>query len=309
MYRRQLTAVPRSWGVLLALASTSRFADRAARLTALGDRATLAAVGADAAAVVSTYPLASQVLGRLRRRGQLTVPAVTYLTDLSVHPLWIADGIHTHLALHDVAAGEAVERGAHDVRVVAPAVAPMFTDLMPASALSDARARWGLPATAPLALIVAGAWGVGSVERASHDVAATGLAVPVVACGHNDALRRRLNRSGRTIALGWVDDMAALMRSCQVVVQNAGGLSSLEALAAGTPVITYRCLPGHGRSNADALDRAGWAPWIRTPDELAAGLRQALAGPARFAPVAARAETVITELAASLPVGTAAVPA
>jgi UDP-N-acetylglucosamine:LPS N-acetylglucosamine transferase len=308
-YHRQLIAAPQTWGWLLRLAGTSRFARHAAQLTTPADRAVLDAVGGDATAVVSTYPLASQVLGRLRRQGRLAAPVVTYLTDMSVHPLWTADGVDVHLAIHADPARQAKEHGAHDVRVVAPAVAPAFTRPMPGSALSQARERWGLPPTAPIALVVAGSWGVGFVEQASHDIAATGLATPVVACGHNDVLRRRLNRSGEIIALGWVQDMASLMRGCQVVVQNAGGLSSLEALTAGVPVVTYRCLPGHGRTNAEALHRAGWVPWIRSAADLATGLMRAIDGPHRFDAAPGLPETVIADLAATTPTHLPAAPA
>lgn len=291
LYRRQLTAAPRTWGWLLALAQRS--ASSAARLTALADAATLDAVGDGAAAVVSTYPLASQVLGRLRRQGRLAAPVVTYLTDLSVHPLWVADGVDVHLALHDDPARQAKEHGAGDVRVVAPAVAPAFSE----PSAGSVRQRYRLPGTAPLALVVAGAWGVGPVERAAADIAATGLAVPVVACGRNDALRRRIRRAGHGVALGWVDDMASLVRDCRVVVQNAGGLSSLEALAAGRPVVTYRCLPGHGRTNAEVLDRIGWVPWIRDAADLEARLRLAMTAPCPFAPAAPSPESVLAEIA------------
>jgi UDP-N-acetylglucosamine:LPS N-acetylglucosamine transferase len=71
------------------------------------------------------------------------------------------------------------------------------------------------------------------------------------------------------------------------VIQNAGGLSSLEALASGLPVISYRCLPGHGSTNAAALETAGWAPWARRPDDLPGMLAAALAGPPRTPPVLA----------------------
>jgi Monogalactosyldiacylglycerol (MGDG) synthase len=267
VYRRQLELAPRSWGWVLAAGRHRSLAG----VTALADAATLRCVGTGAAAVLSTYPLASQVLGRLRRRGLLAAPTITYLTDMSVHPLWIADGIGTHLAIHAEPAAQARALGAADVHVVAPVVDPAFTP----GPGSD-RERWGLPHGAPLALIVAGAWGVGEIEKAACDVAATGLAVPVVACGLNDRLRRRLESADFAVPLGWIDDMPALLRTCQVVVQNAGGLSSLEALHAGIPVLTYRSLPGHGRSNAEALERAGWAPWLRTVDELARGLRKAL---------------------------------
>jgi UDP-N-acetylglucosamine:LPS N-acetylglucosamine transferase len=93
-----------------------------------------------------------------------------------------------------------------------------------------------------------------------------------VVCGRNAALRRRLAAGGRVIALGWVDDMPSLLRAADVVVQNAGGLTSLEAMASGIPVVSYRCLPGHGSANAAVLQRLGLAVWPRTPAELTAVL-------------------------------------
>ncbi|MEU9154735.1 hypothetical protein AB0D59_30285 [Streptomyces sp. NPDC048417] len=76
------------------------------------ERRTVRALAPDTRAVVSTYPGASQVLGALRRRGLLTVPAFTYLTDLSVHALWVAPGIDAHLAVHPVPAAQAHAQGA-----------------------------------------------------------------------------------------------------------------------------------------------------------------------------------------------------
>ncbi|MFI5911698.1 hypothetical protein [Dactylosporangium sp. NPDC051541] len=278
-YHRQLTTAPRTWGWLLAAAGAG--ASTAARLTAMTDQALLAAIGPDTTAVVSTYPLASQALGRLREQGRLHIPVCTYLTDLSVHPLWIHPGVDVHIGLHDDTARQAKELGATDVRVTAPAVAPGFTPGPTA-------------AGRPRALIVAGAWGIGAVERAAADIAATGVADPVVLCGRNERLRRRVGHR----KTGWVDDMPALLRTGHVVVQNAGGLSSLEALSAGLPVLTYRCIPGHGRTNAAVLDRIGWVPWIRDRGELADGLRRALTDPPRFAPAPGRPEDVVAELAA-----------
>jgi UDP-N-acetylglucosamine:LPS N-acetylglucosamine transferase len=73
--------------------------------------------------------------------------------------------------------------------------------------------------------------------------------------------------------------MPALLRACDVVVQNAGGLSSLEAMATGLPVITHRPVPGHGVTNAAALDAAGLAMWVRRPELLAPVLSDVLDGP------------------------------
>ncbi|MFF3468499.1 MGDG synthase family glycosyltransferase [Streptomyces sp. NPDC001984] len=86
----------------------------------------LRALRPDVGAVVSTYPGASRVLGSLRLKGRLAVPVVTYLTDFSVHPLWVADGVDIHLAAHAVPADQARAAGARDVRVCGPVTDPRF---------------------------------------------------------------------------------------------------------------------------------------------------------------------------------------
>jgi len=228
--------------------------------------------------VLSTYPLASQALGRLRVQGRLAAPVVTFLTDMSVNPLWIADGVDLHLALHEVAAASARRLSGSFVEVCRPAVRPAFHPTTDPGEPARTRARYGLPERGRVALVVAGSWGVGEVAESAMDLAATGLVTPVTVCGRNERLRERLIRSGTGVPLGWVDDMPALIRASDVVVQNAGGLTSLEAMAAEVPVITYRCLPGHGATNARALHDAGLATWVRRPDELASVLSDIVDG-------------------------------
>jgi glycosyltransferase involved in cell wall biosynthesis len=109
-------------------------------------------------------------------------------------------------------------------------------------------------------------------------------------CGTNDELRRTLVARELGVALGWVDDLAPLMRACDVVVQNAGGLSSLEAMACGTPVLSYRCLPGHGQTNAAALATAGLADWPRDPADLATTLARLLDAPPAEVPALVTAD-------------------
>ncbi|SEE96534.1 UDP-N-acetylglucosamine:LPS N-acetylglucosamine transferase [Streptomyces sp. 3213] len=238
----------------------------------------LRALPADTGAVVSTYPGASRVLGSLRLAGRLTVPVLTYLTDFSVHPLWVADGVDVHLALHAVPAAQARAAGAYDVRVCGPVVDPRFHPV-DATERTAARTRFGLPSNAPLALLVAGSWGVGPVRQVARELRDCGAAVPVVVCGRNEELAAQLRADGIEHVHGWVDDMPGLMHAADVLVQNAGGLTSLEAFAAGLPVASYGCIPGHGLTNASALDQAGVAAWIQDPAQLKHVLAELIDGP------------------------------
>jgi UDP-N-acetylglucosamine:LPS N-acetylglucosamine transferase len=66
------------------------------------------------------------------------------------------------------------------------------------------------------------------------------------------------------------------MADADCVIQNAGGITSLEALAVGTPILTYRPIPGHGVTNAQALHRAHRIPYVTSCEALASALRGAL---------------------------------
>lgn len=283
LYVLELRTAPRSWGWLLRRLEHSHGSGRivmhaAGWLGARPLRRILAAGGRPPAAIVSTYPLASQLIGGMRRRHELDCPALTYLTDLSVHSLWVAEGVDRHLALHQVSAAQARRHGAIGVTVTAPAVRPQFSQAERFVGRTEARRRWGLPIGPPLTLVMAGSLAVGQVEQTARDIVAGGAAVPVVTCAADRGLRARLHAVPGVVALGWVDDVAGLMSAVDVVGQNAGGLSSLEAIVHRLPVISYRPLPGHGEANAAALRDAELAELAESPGQLTTLLSRAVRG-------------------------------
>ena len=228
--------------------------------------------------VVSTYPLASQALGYLRERGELTTPVVTILTDPAAHRTWVHTGVDWHLTITEATA----EHGSMTYGVPMYASGPLVPERFGRhcdTGRAALRRELGLPLDTPLALLVTGSLGLGNVVSSARDVRDTGVATPVVLCGHNGRLRRSLAGEPGIVALGWRDDVPNLMAAADVLVHNAGGLSFTEALTAGLPAVSYACLPGHGRANAEVLDRAGLAPWAHTPAALADALRTQLRRP------------------------------
>ncbi|WP_410812876.1 glycosyltransferase [Micromonospora sp. 067-2] len=301
-YAGQLSTAPATWSWLLSLTAGARTSAQVNRisLSAAASRM-LAAIGPEPAAVISTFPLASQVLGRLRLDGRLRAPAVAVLTDPSVHPLCVANGIDLHLAPGRACARE-VPPGVRTVPVAA-LVDPAFRLARGPFEKAAARRRLGLPADERLAVVVSGSWGVGDVVSMVRDVGASSGLLPVVACGRNERLRRQLSKMGDSIPLGWVSNMPQLLRAGDVVVHNAGGLTCREAMASGVPVISYRCLPGHGTANATVLAAAGLSPWPRTPDELTAELLRTVDGTTTLARRAAVAAEAVSTNAADVIAG------
>ena len=226
------------------------------------------AAGADA--VVSTYPLASQTLGDLRRDGRVPATSVTYLTDPAAHALWCHPDIDLHLTVTRATAQDAARYG-----VTAQVAGPLCT---PRSSRPGRRhtlrAELGISPDTPVALLSAGSLGIGDVPGTVAAIRHHPRAHAVVLCGRNDGLRRQLQGVARVSPLGWRDDVADLMAAADLLVHNAGGLSLTEALVAGLPAVTYLPIPGHGRANAAVLERAGVASWPRDPRQLAEVIEQ-----------------------------------
>jgi UDP-N-acetylglucosamine:LPS N-acetylglucosamine transferase len=232
--------------------------------------------GADA--VVSVYNLSSQALGRLREAGRLRTPVVTYVTDPGAHPYWVHPAVDLHLAVLPATARALEAWGAPRTALVRPLVADRVRQ--PPPPREETRRRLGLPTDARVALVSAGSWAAGDVERTVELLARSTAAVPVTLCGRDEDLRRRLAARGVGVPLGWTDDVPALMAAADVLVDNAGGLTCWEALARGLPVVVFRPLPGHGRFNARALQATGCAAWARSAGELVALVAQDGGGPA-----------------------------
>lgn len=251
----------------------------------------------DYSAAVSTYPLASQVLGQLRRRGLAPMPLVTYLTDPAAHRSWIHSDIDVHLTVTAATA----ERGAAAYGIPMTAAGPLvpsrFAVPVPPRRVRELRTELGLPEGRPVALLVAGSLGLGDVVSSTEHVIAAGL-VPVVLCGRNERVRGQVAAVRGAVALGWRDDVHELMAVADVLVHNAGGLSFTEALVAGLPAVSYRCIPGHGQANAAVLQEGGIAPWAHSPTELAAALHSQLALGRRPACLADPAQVVLALLPA-----------
>ncbi len=217
-------------------------------------------------AIVSVYPLASLVLGRMRRKKLLRVPVLTYLTDFAVHSLWVHRGIDRHLAVSEISAAGAQSRGGKDAYARGPLVGDRFRV---AEYDRDAmRSSLGLDPDDRAVLVVAGSWGIGDVVATVEAIGKTGEFHPITVCGRDEKLRAELDERGFGTVIGWTDQMPALMTAADALVENAGGLTCMEAFAAGLPVITYLPIAGHGKENAELMARAGVNRYARSEPAL-----------------------------------------
>ena len=233
--------------------------------------------------VVSTYPGTTLLLGELRARGLLRVPAVAAITDLAALRSWTHPAVDLHLITHPESSAEV--RGlapASEIRAVSGFTSPGFErELDPARA----RADLGLPAGGPVIVVSGGGWAVGDLSGAI----AEGLGVPgasvVCLAGRNDEVRDTLEREfaaePRVRILPFTDRIAELFAAADVLVHSTAGLTVLEALISGCRVISYGWGHGHVRVNNRAFARFGLAQVAGDRAQLRAALERAVAEPRR----------------------------
>ena len=281
-YRVQLRFFPWTYGVEYFVFTKVPFARGIARagLAALGARPLSRLIArVDPDLIVSTHPAVTSVVGFLRRRGRVTVPAVATITDLGVHPFWAHRGVDLHLVMHESCLAP-VERvaGRGSARVAGPIVAPAFRAALERK---DARRALDLPEDGPVAVVSGGGWGVGDVEGAARAALAVEDATVVCICGRNDLLRGRLEtvfaNEPRARVLGFTDRMSELLAAADVLVDSTVGLTCLEALTISCPLIVHGAPPGHSRDSARAFARLGLAELAESTADLEAALRRTLA--------------------------------
>jgi UDP-N-acetylglucosamine:LPS N-acetylglucosamine transferase len=131
-----------------------------------------------------------------------------------------------------------------------------------------------------MVVVSGGSWAIGDLARTVEVLAQTGRFTPVVLCGRDTALQARIEAAGG-IGMGWIDDVPALLAAADALVDNAGGLTCMEAFAVGTPVVSFRPIAGHGRHNAAEMQRAGVSRYPRSASGLVALLDSMVTTPER----------------------------
>nr|WP_067587026.1 WS/DGAT domain-containing protein [Amycolatopsis rubida] len=232
--------------------------------------------------VLSTYPMGTAGLAWLRRKGKLRVPIGAWVSDFAPHPFWVYGAADLTMVMHDVAVAPALRSSpsAH-VGVSAPPVRAVFRP----GDQTAARQELGLPPDAFVPLVSCGSLGFGEIETTVRELLAADPSVaPIAICGRNDPAAARLRALGepRLHVVGWTDQPERYTLAADVVVTNAGGATSLEALACGRPVLMHHPIAAHGKANARLMAAAGLALVSAKDGELAETVRGLLAEPERL---------------------------
>jgi UDP-N-acetylglucosamine:LPS N-acetylglucosamine transferase len=241
--------------------------------------------------VVSVLPVVNGLLAELSKDVEVV------LTDWhSVHRFWVAQGVGHYTAPTASARQDCIRFGASAlaVDVVGIPVRGAFTE----AALQQPQKHQQFTL-----LMMVGAEGSPRAVENLRELAQLDLdAQIVVVCGRNEQLRQQVEALPARLnvkALGFVEDIATLMRSADILVTKAGGLTLAEAFCCGVPVVVYDVLPGQEAGNLDyALSQSAVAH-SSSPRQLAEIVRQLDADSSRRAALASSGRRLVRPDAAT----------
>jgi processive 1,2-diacylglycerol beta-glucosyltransferase len=304
-YRVQLRFMPWTYTLvywLLEHVAPIRFSARR-MLWLLGSRPLARCIAEhDPDVIVSTYPAVTVVLARLRRTKVVDCPTVATITDLTGLFFWAQPGIDMHLVMYGQSLSS-VERiaGQGSVRLVRPLISADF--LGPRCPL-QARRALGLPEQGRMVVVSGGGWGVGDIQGAVRELANMEEVSSIVClAGRNEQLESKLRsafaQEPRVTVYGFTDKMPQLLAAADVLVHSTGGVTCLEAKAAGTPVVSYGLPVGHARLNTRAMATLELLRLANNVDELREHVRASFAETGDGAGAGAPAEGSLQELLVS----------
>jgi processive 1,2-diacylglycerol beta-glucosyltransferase len=229
----------------------------------------------EAGIVVSTFPGYGPIFKRAVRKFNLRLPFATIITDsISINSIWLESPSDAYFVPNEPTAKVLEKKGAPRAKIrVTGFPVPLFFATPPVKPreVPPSDGIWKI-------LYMVNSEGNEALETARGLLALENIALTVT-CGRDKNLALRIqnlaDEMGRLIeVLGWVSEMPYLIRRSHLLIGKAGGATVQEAMAAHTPMVVTKVVPGQEEGNARLLVERGAGVVATTPAAVAQSVRR-----------------------------------
>lgn len=213
--------------------------------------------------VIVATEVAACELAVLARRARITdARVVAVITDHEAEPVWVKPEVAAYAVADEDVRAQLCSWGtpADKIEVCGIPTDPAFKHQPDKKAT---RARYDINGDAPVVLLMGGGMGPTRMDEVAARLCASGVLMQIIAVAGRDVrARRRLARLRAAPpvslrVLGWVETVAALMQTADVLLTKPGGLTTAEAALCALPVVMFDAIPGPEQRNAARLAAAG----------------------------------------------------
>jgi len=224
--------------------------------------------------IVAAEVAACEIAAIARRLGLTQAPILNVITDYEAEPIWVQPEVAAFTVADENVSAELISWGAPASRILICGI-PVDSGFDAAHSSKEVRLRYGITGNTPLVLLMGGGMGPTRMDQVAEQLALSKTPMHIVAIAGKD--KRALRRLKRVtvaapvslLAVGWTDDVAALMQAARILVTKPGGLTISEAALCSLPVVFFDPIPGAEFVNARRMVDAGAAVVTRGPSETA----------------------------------------
>jgi len=213
--------------------------------------------------VLSTAPIISYSLGLVREKNNLNFKTGTVITDYYAHALWRHSANDTtYFASTKEVADDLVVHEVPRTKTIVSGI-PVSGVWYEHKSIKELKEGLNINMPSPSVLILSGGYGFLNTTRVVQTLLKSNKSLTIIAaCGKNKTQQSKLKNLSTpphiTLnVLGWVDNMDEYVRTADIIIARAGGLSSTECMVAKKHTILLDPIPGEGRKNAAYMQKQG----------------------------------------------------
>ncbi|UTH00830.1 diglucosyl diacylglycerol synthase [Macrococcoides canis] len=228
--------------------------------------------------ILLTFP--TPVMSIIKKELNIDIPVATVITDYTMHKNWLTPNSNRYFVATEALKSELIALGVSSsiIDVTGIPIHERFDETVD-------RESWlrshGLSPHKKTLLMVAGAFGVvGGFNEMLSDLTVAHTHQFVVICGNNTQLKEQLKTQYKdnknVLIIGYTQDMAEWMSSCDLMLTKPGGITISESLCKSIPLVFYNPAPGQEGENAIYFTKKGFSRITHTYEETTASVLELL---------------------------------
>ena len=239
--------------------------------------------------VISTHPFGSQMVSYLKRKALTECKLATILTDFAPHEQWLVgkEYVDYFFVSHEKMRQNLIAESIPENKVFATGIPLSNRFLKHFNRASVMKSLDLNPDKRVILFFGGGEFGLGKeqtvkilksfIENVSeHQI--------VAISGKNEKMKEEFDNlvekehaENIVKVLGYTHQVPELMSISDLVVTKPGGLTTTESLASGLPIVAINPIPGQEEENAEFLENAGVAVWLRKDSDFDSIIAELLA--------------------------------
>ena len=230
--------------------------------------------------IVSTHPFGSQMCNYLKRKQKIGCKLATILTDFKSHEQWIIGHESTDLFFvsNENMKKELIEKNVNSNKIHVTGI-PIKKDFLKIHNKKEILNELNfLENKKTILLFAGGEFGLGKnkVIEVLNSLAQNFKNTQIIAIsGRNENMKKEFRniviknqREADIHILEFTNKVADLMAISDLAITKPGGLTTSESLVSNLPLLIINPIPGQEEENAEFLENAKVAKWLKKDDDI-----------------------------------------